>query len=147
MKNKEKQIEEMANIIDDCTWVTDENYCESISCEECHAKRLYEQGYRKLDKDSILLSKTDYDLILPPNSVVLSWEEYEALKKQIEYWEHETKVARQDLFEERKETAEKWYNEVKKLYLENVGEQVFEHNWFGVQINKFAKQCGVEIKE
>lgn len=60
MKDKEKQIEEMTNIIDDCTWVTDENYCESISCEYCHAKRLYDKGYRKIDKDSVVLSKEEY---------------------------------------------------------------------------------------
>ena len=40
--------------------------------------------------------------------VVLSKEEYDALKRQIEYWEYSTKVARQELFEERKETAERF---------------------------------------
>ena len=46
--------------------------------------------------------------------VVLSKEEYEALKKQIEYWEYSTKVARQELFEERKETAEKFAERFKE---------------------------------
>ena len=46
--------------------------------------------------------------------VVLSKEEYDALKKQIEYWEYSTKVARQELFEERKETAEKFAEMVKE---------------------------------
>lgn len=84
MIDKEKQIEEMAK----------DYYGYSIDLEEdCKfvAEEMYDKGHRKLTEDSVVLSK----------------EEYEALKKQIEYWEHETKVARQDLFEESKETAEK----------------------------------------
>lgn len=50
------------------------------------------------------------------NQVVLTKEEYEALKQQIEYWEYETKVARQELFEERKETAEKFAERLKDYY-------------------------------
>ena len=43
----------------------------------------FNAGYRKIDKDSIVLSKTDFDLILPPDSVVVTSNEYEKLKKGI----------------------------------------------------------------
>lgn len=68
MKDKEKQIEEIMNTIDDCSWVTDEDYCDGM-CERCRAKRLYEQGYRKLPEDSVVLSREEYQKnILTANS-------------------------------------------------------------------------------
>lgn len=57
--DKKKKIEEMASIIDDCTWVTDENYCENISCEKCHAIRLYNAGYRKIPEGAVVLTKEE----------------------------------------------------------------------------------------
>ena len=44
-----------------------------------YADEFFNAGYRKIDKDSIVLSKTDFDLILPPNSVVMTSKEYEEL--------------------------------------------------------------------
>ena len=56
-----------------------------------------------------------YQPKIPENAVVLTKEEYKALKEQIEYWEYETKVARQELFEERKETIEKFAERLKEV--------------------------------
>lgn len=140
MKDKEKQIEEMAKDI--------ENTILGLGIHLCNksAEKLYNLGYRKIDKDSVVLSK----------------EEYEALKKQIEYWEHETKVARQDLFEESKETAEKILNEQYqecKVAEQDVlkirgGKNDDYYKGFSLgmtntkmHIQELAKQFGVEIKE
>lgn len=48
-----------------------------------YANEFFNAGYRKIDKDSLVLSKTDFDLILPPDSVVVTSGEYEKLKKGI----------------------------------------------------------------
>lgn len=108
---KDKEFVKLVKLIEN----TQPFYVETI------ALRVYEKYQPKLPKDSIIISRKDYERL---NMKYIS-----ALEK---------------LENKGKETAEKWYNKVKELYLENVGEQVFEHNWFGVQINKFAKQCGVE---
>lgn len=54
MKDKEKQIEEMARVL--C-----QNQCSSCTGATCLAllncKALYEQGYRKIDKDSVAIPK------------------------------------------------------------------------------------------
>ena len=109
---KEKQIEEMAKDMGVSFQLAGTTRFGAV------AEALIRFGWIKPSKDSVVLSK----------------EEYEALKKQIEYWEHETKVARQDLFEERKETAEKIYRE-----LQGHG-TTYVKKWI-------KEQFGVEIKE
>ena len=66
--NKEKQIEEMAKVIEDgcaniecnekCKYYNDEPYiCYTKRC----AEKILNLGYRKIDKDSIVLSREEYD--------------------------------------------------------------------------------------
>ena len=45
------------------------------------AKTLVKQGYCKIQKDSVMLSKTDFDALLPTNRVVLSIEEYKKYQR------------------------------------------------------------------
>ncbi len=125
--DKEKQIEEMFNYLRECS-------------NNAWAKGF---DYAEIDNEKL---RAFLDLFLK-DSVVLSREEYEALKKQIEYWEHETKVARQDLFEESKETAEKFVNLPKSKILTVI------HDYEEIKVvelkelQELAKQFGVEIKE
>lgn len=44
--SRDKQIEEMANIIEDCAIVSDYD-CNKVTCAECKAIRVYNAGYRK----------------------------------------------------------------------------------------------------
>ena len=130
MKDKEKQIEEMAKVIksaneincirtcDNCNYYNDDSKCISFG----QAIALYEQGYRKL----------------PENSVVLSREEYEKLKML-----EEGHITCEDVLEfvekARKETAEKIINMLKQPpYID------FIESWV---LEDVAKQFGVEIKE
>ena len=106
-KRREMQIEEMAQIIcgrsKDDICLIDKTSCDSSCRWARNAEAIYNAGYRKLPEDSIVLSR----------------EESQALKKQIEYWEIETKVARKYIDEVRKETAKEicdWLEYRFKLY-------------------------------
>ena len=62
MKDKEKQIEEMAKIM--CSPCPDGKECSGTWCYkrvlDC-ANEFYEQGYRKLPEDSVVLSSEEYE--------------------------------------------------------------------------------------
>lgn len=155
--DKEKQIFKFS-VIDNKTGKYPDLY--NIALKEDWAKGLMYcdmEGFSINEDGQLILSDecgkfvycpSDRFTVVFEDSVVLSRELYNEMVDDV-------KVSKEKLVriidsakdKERKETAEKWYNKVKELYLENVGEQVFEHNWFGVQINKFAKQFGIEIKE
>ena len=64
MKDKEKQIEEMANDLEEefvlCGTLSN---CGTKKCSRCFSKYLYEQGYRKLSEDSVVLSREEYEKI------------------------------------------------------------------------------------
>jgi hypothetical protein len=61
MKDKEKQIKEMAKIM--CSPCPDGKECSGTWCykrvSDC-ANEFYEQGYRKIPEDSVVLSKAKY---------------------------------------------------------------------------------------
>ena len=147
MKDKEKQIEEMAKDLNYHTSVV-EYKCEK-DCYKCNyagfdgakcpsyvlAKSIYGAGYRKLPKDSVVLSR----------------EEYENLKLQIQEAHHKgvrigfdlTKFKENSIEQASKETAEKIIN-----YLQKDG-------WGGINyleiyqedLDEIAKQFSVDIKE
>lgn len=62
-------------------------YNSKVDYSLAHTKTVYELtaegmvklGYRKIPEDSVVLSKTDFDVLLPTNRVMLSTEEYNAL--------------------------------------------------------------------
>ncbi|MBR2870616.1 MAG: hypothetical protein IKB98_04490 [Clostridia bacterium] len=107
------------------------------------AKTLVKLGYRKVSEDSILLSKTDFDLILPPNRVVLSIEEYEGLVRSTSYIS--------------KGTAEKIFAKIDEALCEctivhNGGDygwklQGYERNDLTERLTKIAEQFGTSIEE
>ena len=130
MKDKEI-IEEIAQLIHNSL---PDIYTTKL-CEkgDCIADKVFDKPCWCVYKD---IAEKIYDKLFPEASVVLSG------KQCVEIVQDNYNIGYE---RGSKEMAEKLYNKVKKLYLENIGEQVFEHNWFGVQINKFAKQFGIEI--
>ena len=95
-----------------------------------HAEALYNAGYRKIPKDSVVLSREEQERIST------------ATEKRI-------KELKRQILQARKETAEKILNEL--LDFVNGWFEGVENNDFGVEFNRilknFAKQYGVEIKE
>ena len=123
-KNKEQQIEEMAK----------DYYGYSIDLEDdCKfvAEEMYNKGHRKIPEDSIVLSR----------------EESQALKKQIEYWEYETKVAREEIDNAGKETA----REILQCLYDKCYETQNSRGGFAhitpLDILTLAKHYGVEVEE
>lgn len=104
MKDKEKQIEELVNKLEKyCTRAK----CKAESCAKCRAKYLIEKGYQKVDKDQVVVLKTEYERLIYvegelqelnadyynelkelkdslKDSVVLPREEYDNLKLEIQ---------------------------------------------------------------
>lgn len=122
----DKQIEEMAQIINGSTEI------DTIAYYRCRniAKTLYLQGYRKIDKDSAVLSREEQEKILTATE-----KRIKELKKQI--------------LQARKETAEKILTEL--LDFVNDWFEGVENNDFGVEFNRISKDLaekyGVKIKE
>lgn len=135
MKDKEKQIEEMAKVLSTV------KRCEALALSECikkkceyphyegvtciaehQAETLYEQGYRKLPKNSVVLSKGEH------NKLILCYVNYERLVEQFN----------QAYNLGSKETAEK--------FLQLAYDRSLEKS-FIKKVEELAKQFGVEIKE
>lgn len=123
MKNKEKQIEEMAKIVlmncgecDTCKFLG--KATNNIDCIDfLLANELYEQGYRKIDKDSVVLSTEE-----------LNEKQNEAWDRGIEYGKEKAS----------KETAEKFL----QLAYDRTNDKFFIQ-----KVEELAKSFGVEIKE
>lgn len=142
-KANNEMIKELANTLEhlcfaDTTYDEDD---ELIPNYKGIAKELINvQGYQKLHEDSVVLSKEE-------------WREYVDNENEAYYrGQHEAEVYYKNIQipRERKETAEKYHNEIELLIktcmcmhyisLEH-GQALLNDN------NKFAKQFGVEIKE
>lgn len=144
MKDKE-MIEEMANDLEEefvlCGTLSN---CGTKRCSRCFSKYLYEQNYRKLPKDSVVLLREEYyELKQAKKLLEIKNEEINNLADaNIRY-----SIA---LENKSKETAEKYrvammlsIQEMQK-YLEITEEQaklLYYHNY------QVAKQFDVEIKE
>lgn len=123
MQDKKKQIEEMAKIL-----------CKNLNCKYCEncfhinqAKRIYKQGYQKVDKDKqVVLTKEQYiDLTLAKQSIFNMLEE------------RDNKA--------RKETAREIF---KALY--SMRDVYAEHYEYEIRLNEYnlqelAKQYGVDL--
>ena len=60
--NDKQQIEEIECYLYCDRWDTPFTECEeNIRCVECIAKKLYNANYRKIPKDSVVLSKEEYE--------------------------------------------------------------------------------------
>ena len=132
-----KQVEEMAVI--GCVRNPQAHTAEE--CAKCdfkngqcnsyrQAEALYNAGYRKIPKDSVVLLREEQEKILT------------ATEKRI-------KELKRQILQARKETAEKILNEL--LDFVNGWFEGVENNDFCVELNRIskdlAKQYGVEIKE
>ena len=147
MKDKE-MIEEMANCklcyekLGNCG-VKDRKYC----FEWKQAVRQYEQGYRKFPKDSVVLSKEEYDCLKRIEKAYdpfwfCSFDGCEGVCKECK------DACEMSIFvKERKETAEK-YREFTEKAINNIphAPELFKQAW-REKNNEIAKQFGVEIKE
>ena len=139
MDNKDKIIEEIAKDIHRvCTACSGEMFDE-YTCDRCQAKLLIEKGYRKIDKDSVLLSREEYEKLRSlydygPGSYMtssignlpltveglrkavdeitrLNRVEAELQELNIKYY-NEAKDLRRELKQARKETADKIIREI-----------------------------------
>ena len=132
---KKQDIDELANDINKHCIDLNENYCGSINCVSCLARALNKQGYRKIDKDSVVLSREEYDEFLRQNFII------DELKDCV-------KLAS-------KETAEKLYDKVMSFIGSNQKFWIVDEEHITIiQVDKLfdfvmetAKQFGVEIKE
>lgn len=166
MKDKEKQIEEMASDMD-YSYTKRDLY--SDDAKEI-AKVLYLLGYRKLDKDSIVLTRADYEMLkslydtqkgaimtssigdLPltveglRNAVDeitrLNRVETELQELNAKYY-NEAKDLRRELKQARKETAKEILNMGKKLY-----EMAYHKSNAMPRLIEWIKvEYGVEVEE
>ena len=126
MKDKEKQIEEMARVL--C-----QNQCTSCTGATCLAllncKTLYEQGYRKLPKDSVVLKREELDKIKTNN---FSYGVEKGYKSGV--------------IDGSKETVEKILKTIKESLSKYDNHYKIEKVNFIKWLNELAKQFGVEIK-
>ena len=131
MKDKEKQIEEMAkdyygysiDLEDDCKFVAEE---------------MYNKGYRKLPEDSVVLSREEYE----NKKIIVEMSGGHKLKLTIGKFGEMSKVLEEYT---RKETAEKILNETMRI-------PVIDGKFVKVddlidKLEEIATREGVEIKE
>ena len=153
MKDKEKQIEEMAKDLEKVEkevysiivketrayvkehhkYNTKEDYslAHIKTVHERTAEDMFNLGYRKLPEDSVVLSREEYKTLLDNN-----------IRADLEYWEDM-------LAKERKETAEKiYYKAEKKAYFKDGGYYDKDRYYIDMEdLKEILKQFGVEIKE
>ena len=119
MKDKEKQIEEMAKVIGN-TWLVDlegdtKDVCEVLDEVDINniAREFYEKGYRKLPKYSVVLLREEYEKV---DKEIINKSTYDTIWK-AGYNAYEKTIG-ECVAEARKETAEK-FAEMLKEELEN----------------------------
>lgn len=161
MKDKEKQIEEMAEIM--CSPCPDGKECSGTWCYkrvlDC-ANEFYEQGYRKLPEDSVVLSREEYEKGVIEresmrNQITELFNDREELKETTEQLRKEIITLSQELVNSRKEMAEKFVdlltNNGKRqtLPIEDNKGSICDKAYIIPQshLRQVAKQLGVEIKE
>ena len=134
-----KQIEEISYSIYNNEWV-------DISCYEADkiAEMLIKQGYQKIDKDKqVVLTKEEYDN--------LKLEIQKAHNKGVRVGFDLTKFKQNSIEKTRKETASEILDQIKFLVEERNGADIEDLSVAGTILeeilNELAKQYGVEIKE
>ena len=131
MKDKEKQIEEMAF---DLTMIVQVDYYGHTLFKET-AESLVNQGYRKLPKDSVVLSREEYE-----KQYDEKWDNYRDGENNAKVY-YENIVIPKLKEQSRKETAEKIYDFAKGFF-------EWDEEGFVWELTKYIKtELGVEIKE
>lgn len=161
MKDKEKQMEEMAKVID--------KDCDCCNCKNCDVLKRYKKvkGFDGICCSAIRKSEEIYEY-LTKDSVVLSKEEYEKLLEQRRKARSEQKrfkrkylYTKQELQQASEETAEKILKLVfKHITTPEVWEVLQQNTWlskggnftankhiWNLLLEPIAQQVGVEIKE
>lgn len=165
---KQEQIEEIQKIIDD-SWEFSSISAElgsgdgDINVEEA-AKALYDAGYRKVDKDSVVLTRVDYEMLkslydtqkgaIMTSSIGDLPLTVEGLRKAVD------EITRLNRVEtELQELNAKYYNEAKDLRRElkqtrkDTAKAILNVLYFNLQnsvmgrIQEIAKNYGVEVEE
>ena len=141
MKDKEKQIQEIAQIIcgrsKDDICIIDNTSCNSSCYWARKAEAIYNVGYRKYPEDSVVLSK----------------EEYKRITKELVTEQRATEIATEYFEKIRKETAEKIYLQAKAIveltkYMVRGGEYIHSREYIHIDaLKEIIKNCGIEIKE
>ena len=132
MKDKENQIDEMVSVM-----AASNNPFVDVLIEIMPnvAEALYNAGYRKLPKDSVVPSREEYNTLKAENDkYVKDCIDYIATINKLEnkVWEVEQQAS--------KETAEKIYTKIKDSFLMNSNNRYALKLWI-------EEQFGVEIKE
>lgn len=133
MKDKEKQIEEMAKDLEKMEFFGTDNFERKLSslCLLIIATKLYEQGYCKLPKDARVFIPTDEQYIM------LSREELKNLSE----------LKKETLDLKGKETAEKIFSRLFEEHSDFKETDIVVIWQVKDVLRKIAKQFGVEIKE
>lgn len=131
MKDKEKQIQEIAQIIcgrsKDDICIIDNTSCDSSCCWARIAEAIYNVGYRKIPENSVVLSKKEYEVL--------------KIKEEEKHWfETCMTVWKNAKIYSSEETAKKIYTKIKDSFLMNSNNRYALKLWI-------EEQFGLEIKE
>lgn len=142
----EKQIEEMLDIMVQCEQCSKYNYYTCSGCvhrdeNRAYAKLLYEQGYRKIPQDAVVLTKKEYGAI----NLEKATDMLRAIQDQAR---KETAKEVLQRFYAYTPPKEKGSFEIKTSSFEDVEKVVrLFRNCLNDDIREFAKQYGVEIEQ
>lgn len=134
-EEKNKQIEEICSLLFCDKWELPFTECpEDIRCIDCIARKLYEQGYRKIPKDSIILTSEEYEIL--------------KIKEKEKHWLQTCmSVWKNGKIDGGKETAEKIYLQAKATV--NTTKHIVQvREYLHIDaLKEIVKSYGVEIKE
>lgn len=171
MKDKEKINEEMGAVVEMASDIHTAllNCNNNYNCRSCEfrndtpmgfckaeyiAKAIAEKYQPKIDKDSVVLSREEYEKSFDIKVYNKIREENRLLKEQAELLRQEIITLSQELVNSRKKMAEKFYKKVRKLLKKvdiivdgDEGLVGYEESAVDKGLTEIAKQFGVEIKE
>lgn len=144
---KKDQIEEMAiGLEEEFVLCGTLSSCGTKRCSRCFSKYLYEQGYRKLSEDSVVLSREEYEKLKQYEEKVENGACF-TQKEWLELCDEEYRRETENLLKvrqlERKETAREILNEL----IDSSNKITFFDCRMALGLDKLAKQYGLEIKE
>ena len=130
-----EEIRELMKLLDKCASL-------NPMCKAEVANVVYGNNYRKINEDSIVLSREKYEMLV--NQCKNLEIKYSDLCDNYRLCKDANETLKQNIIITHKETAEKILRDLYNEATSNVSETV-ELTTF--QIEQFAKQYGVEIKE
>lgn len=133
------QIEEMAiGLEEEFALCGTLSSCGTKRCSRCFSKYLYEQGYRKLPEDSVVLTKEEYEMLI--NQYKNLEIKYSNLSDNYRLCKDANEVLKYNVVTTRKETA--------KEILNRINEYNLDYNWdLKVEFIKLCEDYGVEVED